>query len=65
MNNLSNVLLHFQRVVLACDLGEQLSDKEVEAQRLPKPPLIPLGRHGTVCSTWLDMELTDIQSDVR
>jgi len=65
-------LLHLQdkhneedRIVLACDLGEIFSDKEIESQRLPKLPLIPLGRHGTVCSSWLGMELTDIQSDVR
>jgi len=69
---LADPLLHLQdkhndeeRTVLACELGETLSDKEIEARRLPKLPLIPLGRHGTLCSTWLDMELTDIQSDVR
>jgi len=65
-------LLHLQdkhneeeRIAIACDLGKTLSDKELETQRLPKLPLIPLGRHGTSCSTWLGMELTDIQSDVR
>jgi len=69
---LADPLLHLQdkrneeeRIVLACDLGETLSDKEIESRRLPALPLIPLGRHGTKCSTWLDMELTDIQSDVR
>lgn len=69
---LSDPLLHLQdkhneeeRVVIACDKGEFLTDKEIESYRFPKLPLIPLGRHGTLCSTWLDMELTDIQSDVR
>jgi len=69
---LADPLLHLQdkrneeeRVVLACNLGETLSNKEIEYRRLPDLPLIPLGRHGTKCSSWLDMELTDIQSDVR
>lgn len=69
---LNDPLLHQQhkrneedRVVLACDLGIRLTDKQVEYLHLPPLPLVPLGRHGTKCSTWLDMKLTDIQSDVR
>ncbi|XP_057305825.1 protein FAM228B-like [Hydractinia symbiolongicarpus] len=54
-----------ERVVLACDLGTRLSDKRIEMLRLPPLPLVPLGRHGTECKTWLDMKLTDIQSGVR
>ena len=53
------------RVAVACVLGERLSDREIEAMRLPSLPLVPLGRHGTKCSTWQGMKFTDIQSDVR
>ena len=53
------------RVALACIFGERLPGKEIEAMRLPPLPLVPLGRHGTECSTWQGMKFTDIQSDVR
>lgn len=53
------------RAAIACSTGQRLSDTAVEKQRLPALPLVPLGRHGTSCNTWLGMKLTDIQSDVR
>jgi len=53
------------RVEISCVIGERLTDKQIEDLRLPALPLVPLGRHGTECSTWLDMKLTDIQSKVR
>ena len=42
-----------------------MSDKEIEEMRLPPAPLVPLGRHGTECNTWLRMQLHDIDSGVR
>lgn len=69
---LEDPLLHQQykrneedRVVYACDNGIMLTEKQIEEKRLPKKPLVPLGRHDTECSTWLDMKLYDIQSEVR
>ena len=53
------------RITVACETGEQLTDEEIEKGRLPPLPLVPLGRHGTECSTWLAMKLHDIQSDLR
>lgn len=54
------------RVVFACDSSRnRLTDRDTEERRLPKKPLVPLGRHATECNTWLDMKLYDIQSDVR
>ncbi|XP_071955306.1 protein FAM228B-like [Antedon mediterranea] len=53
------------RVILGCTSGERLSDREIEQYRLPPLPLVPLGRHGTECRTWLAMPLTDIESPVR
>ncbi|XP_054753477.2 protein FAM228B-like [Lytechinus pictus] len=53
------------RTTLACQTGEVLPDKAVERHRLPPLPLVPLGRHGTECATWLAMPLHDIESPVR
>ncbi|XP_071476681.1 protein FAM228B-like [Diadema antillarum] len=53
------------RTILACQTGEVLQDKAVERHRLPPLPLVPLGRHGTECATWLAMPLHDIESPVR
>ncbi|XP_033100450.1 protein FAM228B-like [Anneissia japonica] len=53
------------RIIFGCTSGERLSDREIEQYRLPPLPLVPLGRHGTECRTWLAMPLTDIESPVR
>jgi len=45
--------------------GNKMSDKEIEEMHLPPAPLVPLGRHGTECNTWLRMQLHDIDSGVR
>ena len=50
---------------MRCVTGDTLSDKEIEEMRLPPAPLVPLGRHGTECNTWLRMQLHDIDSGVR
>lgn len=50
---------------MRCVTGDALSDKEIEEMRLPPAPLVPLGRHGTECNTWLRMQLHDIDSGVR
>ena len=42
-----------------------MSDKQLEEIHLPSAPLVPLGRHGTECNTWLRMQLHDIDSGVR
>jgi len=70
---LADPLLHQQRkrndedrVVYACDSSRhRLTDRDIDENRLPKKPLVPLGRHDTECNTWLDMKLYDIQSHVR
>ncbi|XP_002739880.3 protein FAM228B-like [Saccoglossus kowalevskii] len=53
------------KAVVRCMTGKSLSDKEIEQYRLPPLPLVPLGRHGTECSSWLAMKLHDIDSDSR
>ena len=53
------------RTVIKCESGEIMSDKEIEKKHLPPAPLVPLGRHGTECKTWLRMQLHDIDSGVR
>ncbi|CAH1229795.1 Hypp251 [Branchiostoma lanceolatum] len=53
------------RTVIRCLTGKTLSERDVEQHRLPQLPLVPLGRHGTECQTWLAMPLTDINSDTR
>ncbi|XP_072018920.1 protein FAM228B-like [Amphiura filiformis] len=53
------------RMVIRCYTGQSLSEKAVEQSRLPPLPLVPLGRHGTECKTWLAMPLHDIESPVR
>ncbi|EDO38688.1 predicted protein, partial [Nematostella vectensis] len=53
------------RIELGCITGERMPDKEIENIRKPPPPLVPLGRQGTECKTWLRMQLHDIDSDVR
>ena len=51
--------------IIRCITGETFSDLDVEKVRLPPQPLVPLGRHGTECRTWLRMQLHDIDSGVR
>ncbi|XP_078001478.1 protein FAM228B-like [Glandiceps talaboti] len=53
------------KTVVRCMTGKSLCDKGIEQYRLPPLPLVPLGRHGTECSTWLAMQLHDIDSQVR
>lgn len=53
------------RTVVRCATGDTMSDKEIEELHLPPAPLVPLGRHGTECNTWLRMQLHDIDSGVR
>jgi len=73
---LQDPLLHLEnkrntedRSVLACDLGLRpvttLTDREIERLRLPKLPLVPLGRHGTTCRKWMQMKSLDIQGEER
>ncbi|PIK41577.1 hypothetical protein BSL78_21560 [Apostichopus japonicus] len=68
----SDPLLMQQRVrddedqtIIGCDTGETLHSKDLESHRLPPLPLVPLGRHGTECNTWLAMPLHDIESPSR
>lgn len=73
IEKLADPLLHQQRkrneedrIVYACDSSKhRLTDRDIDERRLPKKPLVPLGRHDTECNTWLDMKLYDIQSHVR
>ncbi|KAJ7385675.1 hypothetical protein OS493_013702 [Desmophyllum pertusum] len=53
------------RTVVRCITGDTMSDKEIDDMHLPPAPLVPLGRHGTECNTWLRMQLHDIDSGVR
>lgn len=57
--------LEEDRTVVRCVTGDTMSDKEIGEMRLPPAPLVPLGRHGTECNTWLRMQLHDIDSGVR
>lgn len=57
--------LEEDRTMVRCITGDTMSDKEIEDIRLPPAPLVPLGRHGTECNTWLRMQLHDIDSGVR
>lgn len=57
--------LEEDRTVVRCVTGETFSDKTLEEMHLPPAPLVPLGRHGTECNTWLRMQLHDIDSGVR
>jgi hypothetical protein len=49
-------------VVEACEYGLPVTTSQLKAV---KRPLVPLGRHGTECSTWLAMEITSIDSQAR
>ncbi|KXJ26157.1 protein FAM228B [Exaiptasia diaphana] len=53
------------RAEIRCITGEVLKDKDIENLWLPQEPLVPLGRQGTECKTWLRMELHGIDSVVR
>ena len=53
------------RVIFRCMTGTTLTDKDLQAIRLPRLPLVPLGRHGTHCNSWLSMPMGDIESPVR
>lgn len=57
--------LEEDRTIVRCVTGDSMSDKGIEEMRLPPAPLMPLGRHGTECNTWLRMQLHDIDSGVR
>lgn len=57
--------LEEDRTVVRCVTGNEMSDKDIEEMHLPPAPLVPLGRHGTECNTWLRMQLHDIDSGVR
>ena len=50
---------------IACETGLYLKDREIEGSRLPPLPLLPLGRHGTDCKAWSDMQLHDVHSVAR
>ncbi|XP_013421901.1 protein FAM228B isoform X2 [Lingula anatina] len=53
------------RTILRCTTGITYTDKDIEKIKLPPLPLVPLGRHGTECKTWLAMPMHDIESPVR
>ena len=53
------------RTAIRCITGEEIADRDIEKLHIPPSPLVPLGRHGTKCSTWLRMQLHDINSGVR
>ena len=53
------------RIIIRCGTGSTLTDRDIECVRLPPLPLVPLGRHGTECSTWTEMPMGDIESPVR
>ncbi|CAH3121639.1 unnamed protein product [Pocillopora meandrina] len=57
--------LEEDRTMVRCITGDTMSDKQLEEIHLPSAPLVPLGRHGTECNTWLRMQLHDIDSGVR
>ncbi|CAL1532798.1 unnamed protein product [Lymnaea stagnalis] len=54
-----------ERTILQCSTGYKYSDKDVETVKLPPLPLIPLGRHGVDSRKWLQMPLTNIESESR
>lgn len=54
-----------ERVIVRCMTGSTLKDRDLQQIRLPPVPLVPLGRHGTGCDTWLAMPIADIESPVR
>lgn len=56
---------HEDKTILRCETGIVYRDSDVRARRVPIPPLVPLGRHGTECSTWSAMPLRDIESPYR
>jgi len=53
------------RIIFRCMTGSKLTDRDLEQIRLPQLPLVPQGRHGTECRTWLEMPMGDIESPVR
>lgn len=53
------------RTIVRCMTGKSLGDKQIQQYRLPPLPLVPLGRQGTECSSWLAMQLHDIDSERR
>uniref|UniRef100_H2ZKQ2 Protein FAM228B n=1 Tax=Ciona savignyi TaxID=51511 RepID=H2ZKQ2_CIOSA len=53
------------KMILQCETGLIFPDHRIRSRRLPPPPLVPLGRHGTSCSTWLAMPLRDVESPLR
>ncbi|XP_074652000.1 protein FAM228B-like isoform X2 [Tubulanus polymorphus] len=72
LNHLSDPVLNQERkraeedrTILHCITGRRYTDKDIAQIHLPQLPLVPLGRHGTECSTWLAMKLHDIESPVR
>ncbi|XP_064618457.1 protein FAM228B-like [Liolophura sinensis] len=53
------------RMMLRCLTGNHYTDRDIEQIKQPLLPLVPLGRHGTECSTWLSMPLHNIESTCR
>lgn len=54
-----------ERTILRCQTGTIYSDKDIAEVHLPQLPLVPLGRQGTGCTTWLTMPYTFIESPIR
>ncbi|CAH1798319.1 unnamed protein product [Owenia fusiformis] len=54
-----------ERAIMRCMTGATYRDRDLEAVKLPPLPLVPQGRHGTECKTWLEMPLNDIESPIR
>ncbi|XP_005090633.1 protein FAM228B [Aplysia californica] len=53
------------RIVLRCMTGQRYTDNDLDQVRLPPLPLVPLGRHGVNSCKWLEMPLSNIESESR
>lgn len=54
-----------ERTILRCMTGYRYSDRDIEQVKMPRMPLVPLGRHGTDSVHWLQMPLSNIESTPR
>lgn len=54
-----------ERTILRCMTGYRYSDKDIDQVKMPRMPLVPLGRHGTDSVRWLKMPLSNIESTPR
>lgn len=54
-----------ERTILRCMTGYNYTDKDIDQVKLPRLPLVPLGRHGTDSIKWLQMPLHNIESTPR